>query len=135
MHGKMLWRAMRRVLVKDIPPRPVAFCGIARPQQFFLQLRVAGIDVAAEAVFRDHHRSTERDLRDLNSLRERSLGEGFVTTEKDAVNLGSHVARLQPIAFVGLKMDIVQPADALDSMLRILQERRGKHEKIVRTPS
>ena len=38
-----------------LPPRPVAFCGIARPQSFLLQLRAAGIDPIAEAFFRDHH--------------------------------------------------------------------------------
>src|SRR6266581_260495 len=56
LFGKPLWRLHRGISVDNVPAaRPVAFCGIARPQNFFLQLRTAGIEPAAEAVFRDHH--------------------------------------------------------------------------------
>ncbi|MGA8274619.1 MAG: tetraacyldisaccharide 4'-kinase, partial [Candidatus Sulfotelmatobacter sp.] len=55
---KMVWRVRRGIVPQNIPPRPVVFCGIARPQNFLLQLRAAGIDPCAEAFFRDHHAYT-----------------------------------------------------------------------------
>lgn len=62
LHDQLVWRVRRGILPKDIPSRPVAFCGIARPQSFFLQLRTAGIEPAAQAVYRDHHAYTEHDV-------------------------------------------------------------------------
>src|SRR5437868_8243007 len=87
LDGKTVWRVRRGIVTTDVPPHPLAFCGIARPQSFFAQLRKAGVDLAAEVVFRDHHPYTEKDLRDLQFVAEQNQAGGFVTTEKDAVNL------------------------------------------------
>jgi tetraacyldisaccharide 4'-kinase len=114
----------RGIVPKDIPERPVVFCGIARPQNFLLQLRAAGIDPVAEALFRDHHAYTEKDVRDLLQLRQRSEAGGFVTTEKDAVNLGGYLEALGPLAVVPVKMEFVEAANAVDTMLRTIQERQ-----------
>src|SRR5580693_5312760 len=86
--GKTVWRVRRGIVAQNVPARPVAFCGIARPQNFLLQLRAAGIDPAAHAFFRDHHAYTEKDVRDVLQLAQQISAGGFVTTEKDAVNLG-----------------------------------------------
>ena len=41
-----------------------------RPSQnFMLQLRKAGIEPVAEAVYRDHHAYTEKDIRELLALK------------------------------------------------------------------
>ena len=45
---------------QNVPPRPVVFCGIARPQNFVLQLRAANIEPVAEAFYRDHHAYSEK---------------------------------------------------------------------------
>ncbi len=84
----MVWRVRRGIVPQNVPPRPVVFCGIARPQNFLLQLRAANIEPVAEAFYRDHHAYTEKDIRELLELKQRSEAGGFVTTEKDAVNLG-----------------------------------------------
>src|SRR6204780_10541 len=86
--GKTVWRVRRGIVAQDVPARPIVFCGIARPQNFLLQLRAAGIDPVAEAFFRDHHAYTEKDIRDLLELRQRSEAGGFVSTEKDAGHVG-----------------------------------------------
>ncbi len=111
---------------QDVPPRPVVFCGIARPQNFLLQLRAAGIDPVAEAFFRDHHAYTEKDVRDLLQLGQQSEAGGFVTTEKDAVNLGGYLAALAPLAVVPVKMELADAANAVDTMLRVIEERRRR---------
>jgi len=124
--GKLIWRVRRGILPADVPTRPVAFCGIARPQNFRLQLRKAGIEPVAEAVYRDHHAYTEKDICELLALKAQSQAEGFVTTEKDAINLGGYFSALQPIAVVPVKMELVDADNALDGMLRMLGERNAQ---------
>ncbi|MGA7219292.1 MAG: tetraacyldisaccharide 4'-kinase [Candidatus Sulfotelmatobacter sp.] len=127
---KTIWRVRRGIVVENIPQRPIVFCGIARPQNFLLQLRAAGVDPAAEAFFRDHHAYNEKDIRDLQQLKQRSEASGFVTTEKDAVNLGGYLDALAPLAVVRVKMELTHAANALDTMLRVIEERRAAREKM-----
>jgi tetraacyldisaccharide 4'-kinase len=123
IEGKLIWRVRRGISTENIPSRPVAFCGIARPQNFMLQLRKAGVEPAAEAVYRDHHTYTEADISELLALRDKSEAGGFVTTEKDAINLGGFFNALQPLAVVPVKMELADAANALDTILRIVDER------------
>jgi tetraacyldisaccharide 4'-kinase len=122
--GKTTWKVRRGIVAQNVPSRPVVFCGIARPQNFLLQLRAAGIDPVAEAFFRDHHAYTEKDTRDLLQLRERSEAGGFVTTEKDAVNLGGFLGALAPLVVVPVKMELSDADRCMDAMLRVIEERR-----------
>jgi tetraacyldisaccharide 4'-kinase len=124
--GKMAWRVRRGIVAQGIPPRPIVFCGIARPQNFVLQLRAAGIDPVAEAFFRDHHAYTETDVRDLLQLQRRSEAGGFVTTEKDAVNLGPYLAGFASLAVVPVKMELADAENSLDKMLRVIEEQHGR---------
>jgi len=103
---------------KHVPPRPVVFCGIARPQNFLLQLRTANIEPAAQAFYRDHHAYSEKDVRELIALKQRSEAGGFVTTEKDAVNLGPHLSALEPLAVIPVRMELENAANAVDTILR-----------------
>jgi tetraacyldisaccharide 4'-kinase len=125
LEGKLVWRAHRTIAPCDLPAHPLAFCGIARPQNFFVQLRNAGVDLAAEASFRDHHQYTEKDVRDLMAAATRAEADGFVTTEKDAVNLGSYFSALKPLAVVPVKMELADAQSALDAMLETIAKRRG----------
>jgi tetraacyldisaccharide 4'-kinase len=128
--GKMVWRVRRGIVIgnvaQNVPARPVMFCGIARPQNFMLQLRAAGVDPDAEAFFRDHHAYTEKDVRDLLELGQRSEAGGFVTTEKDAVNLGGYLDALKPLAVIPVKMELADAGNAVDTMLRMVEERRRR---------
>jgi tetraacyldisaccharide 4'-kinase len=130
LHGKLVWRVRRGISPERVPARPVVFCGIARPQNFLLQLRTAGIEPVAQALFRDHHAYTERDIQDLLKLRRQSEAEGFVTTEKDAINLGGYLDALQPLAVIPVKMELMDAANAIDTVLRMVEERTARREKI-----
>jgi tetraacyldisaccharide 4'-kinase len=123
---KLVWKARRGIVPNHVPLKPVVFCGIARPKNFVAQLRTAGIEPIAEAFYRDHHAYTEQDIRDLLDLRQRSEADGFVTTEKDAVNLGGYLAALEPLAVVPVKMELADAANAVDTMLARIAERTGQ---------
>jgi len=126
IEGKLIWRVRRGMAPQNVPPRPVVFCGIARPQQFTLQLRTANIEPAAEAFYHDHHAYSERDVRELLALRQKSEAGGFVTTEKDAVNLGSYLTALEPLCVVPVRMEFAEAANAVDTMLGMIEERKHR---------
>jgi tetraacyldisaccharide 4'-kinase len=124
LEGKIVWRVRRGIVAKDVPLRPVVFCGIARPQNFVLQLRTANIEPVAEAFYRDHHAYSEEDIRELLKLKRRSEAGGFVTTEKDAVNLGGFLSALEPLAVVPVKMELSDADNAVDTMLHKISDRK-----------
>jgi tetraacyldisaccharide 4'-kinase len=126
VEGKLVWRVRRGILPPNVPVRPVVFCGIARPQNFVLQLRAANIEPVAEAFYHDHHAYSEKDVRELLALSQRSEAGGFVTTEKDAVNLGGYLSALSPLTVVPVKMEWESAANALDTMLHKIDERKRR---------
>ena len=124
LQDKLAWRARRGILPRNVPPRPVAFCGIARPRSFFAQLRTAGIEPAAEAVYPDHHRYESGEIEELLRLKLTSEAGGFVTTEKDAINLGGYFSLLAPMAIVPVRMELAEADRALDAMFETIAARR-----------
>lgn len=122
--GKPIWRMHRDIEIDGAPARPVVFCGIARPKKFLDHLRAKGICPATEKFYRDHHAYSESDIDELLRLNTQSNADGFITTEKDAVNLGSRMSRLGSIAVAKVTMKIVDPTDAADWILRVIQDRR-----------
>lgn len=124
LNGKMIWRAKRGIIPGDLPRNPVVFCGIARTKPFLTQLRLFGVHPAAEAIYRDHHSYTESDIRDLLRIKEQSAADGFVTTEKDEINLGPLRDRLQPLGVAPLKMQLVDGPQKVDAMLAAIEAKR-----------
>lgn len=120
-----VWRIRRRM---EIPPPsgPVlAFCGIARPEQFFDGLEAGGLRVVACRAFRDHHRYTQSDLGGLAAQALSVGAAALMTTEKDAVRLEGLRAPM-PIHTVALGSEIDEEQPALDWLLaRIESLRRG----------
>ena len=128
--GKTVWKARRGIAPQGLPKKCVAFCGIARPHNFLLQLKLAGCEPSAAAAFRDHYQYKEVDVRDLLERRRQSDAEVFVTTEKDAINLGALFERLQPIVVAQVIMQLSDGAAAVEAALRAIAERRGGRETI-----
>ncbi|MBZ5665248.1 MAG: tetraacyldisaccharide 4'-kinase [Acidobacteriia bacterium] len=114
---KPIWRIDRKIVLPTLPPAPVVFCGIARPEQFFAQVRAAGIAPAVEVEFRDHHAYDRSDVERLLAMRSKLGAGGFLTTEKDAVNLGPLQEDLEPFAVATLSLTLEDPAGVLDAIL------------------
>jgi tetraacyldisaccharide 4'-kinase len=87
-----VWFASRSLAVPPVR-RAVAFCAIARPEEFFSGLRAAGVAVLATRSWRDHHRSTHTDIASLLELQRQHQTEAFLTTEKDLVRLPAQQRR------------------------------------------
>ena len=115
--GKLIWRMTREISMPAAPSAPIVFCGIARPQQFFAQVRAAGITPAAEVEFRDHHPYKRSDIERLLAMRGKLGAGAFLTTEKDAVNLGPLQADLKPLAVAALSLTLERPDGVVDAIL------------------
>jgi tetraacyldisaccharide-1-P 4'-kinase len=59
-------------------------------------------------------------------LKGRSDAGGFITTEKDAVNLGPYLSALEPLSVVPVHMELVDAARAVDTILRKIAERKHR---------
>ncbi len=127
-----VWRLHRRMEVPLVESAPlnssvVAFCGIARPDQFFLGLEAAGLHLAARIAFPDHHRYAQADIARLRSTARSAGAAAFLTTEKDRVRLLSLAAPLAaqlseeiPLNAARLHIEIEDEDAALDALLASL---------------
>jgi tetraacyldisaccharide 4'-kinase len=112
-----LWRLHRCMNVPLIDGSVVAFCGIARPGQFFAGLKAAGLELANRTTFRDHHRYTIRDVERLLATARSSGAKALVTTQKDAVRLAPMVSAFPaglPLKIADLKIEIENERECLD---------------------
>ncbi len=86
--GQYIWRVARGICVPETADACFAFCGIARPQGFFSDLGGTQVRVVGTRVFRDHHPYTAMDVESLFKSAQDAGATAFITTEKDAINLG-----------------------------------------------
>ena len=85
-----------------------------------------GIVPAGERFYPDHHAYSDSDVEALLRLQTENRADGFITTEKDAVNLGPKISRLDPLSLARVTMEIAEPADAVDSMLGRINPRKER---------
>ena len=122
--------AVRRELVfddEDVHSAPaLAFCGLARPEQFKASLMASGVDCRDLLAFGDHHSYGERDFRTILAKAESVGAELLITTSKDAIKL----SRLQlptemqrRLRVARLITKIVNAGAVVDQLLGTLQER------------
>jgi tetraacyldisaccharide 4'-kinase len=122
--GKPVWRVRREIEVAGVS-KPLAFCAIARPHGFFAQLRKAGVEPAVEYAFRDHRAYVESDILMLQRLAEQTGADGFVTTEKDAINMGKLQSRLGKLTVVPLRTIIDKPESVVQTIFAAIENRRA----------
>jgi tetraacyldisaccharide 4'-kinase len=118
-----VWRVRRHIYFVDSRAGTVAFCGIARPEQFFSGLKQLGMEVKASISFPDHHRYQQRDIERLLRIKTETGAKEFITTEKDAINLGPLLAELRTFRTAGLELELQDAQKVIDALLRTLEER------------
>ena len=121
--GKTVWRVRRQIHFLGPMARVVAFCGIARPAQFFASLKKLGMELAETISFPDHHRYRQPDIERLLRIKDRTGARGFITTDKDAINLGPLITQLRTFETAGLEMELQNPAEVVTAMLNALEQR------------
>ena len=115
--GAQMWVARRRLVFPNLMKtlgaglRPVAFCAIARPENFAAMLLETGCGVVETVAFADHHAYTRADVLRVIEVANGLNASGFVTTEKDAVKLTPELRGLLeavgPLMVVALEVEFV----------------------------
>ena len=112
-----IWRLRRTMELPKVDGPVAAFCGIARPAQFFAGIEESGVRIAARIAFRDHHRYTPADLKSLASLAHAAGATALLTTEKDRLRLGGLSAEFPeslPLVTVRLRVEIEHADEAIE---------------------
>ena len=109
-------------LPAERPTRPLAFCGVARPDGFFRMLREANCRAAAEVAFADHYAYADRDFDRLVEAARKAGANGFATTEKDSVKISADARRrleeIGPVCVVEMRVSVADEARVWDRLRR-----------------
>ncbi len=122
---KPIWRIHRRMEVPWVDGPVVAFCGIARPEQFFAGIEAAGLRLATRMVFRDHHRYTAHDVERILAAARSAGARALITTEKDQVRmdgLSETFRTAVPLLAVRLRVEIEDENSFADDLIGRLRD-------------
>jgi tetraacyldisaccharide 4'-kinase len=118
-----IWWMERRLEIPQVR-RAVAFCAIARQEEFFSGLKEQGVAVAGTRSWRDHHEFTRADVFELTELQRQQEADAFLTTAKDLVRLSAdqrcELEKAAPIHAVQLRVRLSDEAAAIDELLSLL---------------
>jgi tetraacyldisaccharide 4'-kinase len=107
-----------------LPTKPVAFCGIARPESFTKMLAAERYEPVETVLFADHHAYNDEDVARLLQVARRVGANGFVTTEKDAVKLTpvmrDHLETVGPMVVSRLHVELLDEPGALAQLVSIV---------------
>jgi tetraacyldisaccharide 4'-kinase len=120
-----LWRLRRRMDVPAIDGPVAAFCGIARPEQFFAGLAASGMSLAIRRAFADHHRYSASDVDRLMATARGAGACALVTSVKDLVRMGklsSHFPETLPIIVAGLRVVIEDENAVVEWLIEHLRQ-------------
>lgn len=118
-----VWIQHRSLVIENVTSA-VAFCGIARPQEFFAALQSQGIDLAASIALRDHQQYTNAELDRLAAALRQHPAQCFLTTEKDAARLTpeqrAHLEQTAPLRVARLQVSLENEPAILARLLQLL---------------
>ena len=127
--GVPIWEIRRQISFPEIAPvvfsevptyGHIVFCAIARPENFLKMLYEAGVYGLELVAFPDHHAYTASDMNKLVETFENLVGNGFVTTEKDAVKLSpamrAQLEAVGPLVVARLDSRFVDEAEVMRAL-------------------
>lgn len=108
----------------ELPSKPFAFCGIARPENFAKMLAAQGYEPMDIMIFPDHHAYDDADIHRLLNGARQVAANGFVTTEKDAVKLTpimrDHLETIGPVVVARLTVELLNEQDSLSQLFTLV---------------
>ncbi len=122
-----IWHIRRRyaVIEGQVSQRPLAFCGIARPDGFRASLRQLGIEPPRFVGLRDHQPYDAEAVSKLIQQAKSANADGFVTTAKDAVKIDDAIRRdlLQtgPLAVCDVSVQLEEESRCIEQMFALIK--------------
>ncbi len=110
--------------------RPLAFCAIARPENFVSMLKASGCGVIDAVTFRDHAHYGAHEIDQIVHFARELRASGLLTTEKDAVKLNSAARRrledeVGPLIVVELEAEFIYTSPVLRTLEACLHAAAG----------
>ena len=89
-----------------------------------MALAEAGLRVVGTRAFRDHYAYQAKDVEALYKLGQQAGATAFITTEKDAINLGEYANQLRPLHVVPVCMEFEpDSAHAVDYVCEVIGQK------------
>ena len=117
-----LWSREKMAAATLAKKRVLAFCGIARPQRFFAELRANSLDVVSSLAFPDHYAYPPAALEKIIQRYCDAGAEAAIATEKDSVKIADRQSGLKNIPVFYLKIGL-RVEFALYEKMRLLLEK------------
>lgn len=121
-----VWIQHRKLTVESVT-RAVAFCGIARPDEFFSALRSQKVELAHTIALGDHHRYSPANLNQLTNALRQHHAQCFITTEKDAARLTpeqrTNLEKIAPLHVAWLEVSLENEPAILDQLLALIMRK------------
>ena len=103
--------------------RVVAFAGIGKPEGFVKTLTELGAEVVSFKRFEDHHPFQPREIQGLMDDLRRLQADYLLTTEKDWARMEDTVPRYPDLAYLTIRMDVL---DEKEAFFRMVKEKVGR---------
>lgn len=121
-----IWIQRRRLAIENVT-RSVAFCGIARPDEFFSALRSQQVDLAETIALPDHHHYSPADLNRLTAALHQHNAQCFITTEKDSARLTPEqratLEKIAPLHIARLQVSLESEPAILNQLLAVVMRK------------
>ena len=123
-----VWRVNRDIVPPDTKEPSFAFCGIARPQAFFDELRAAGVRLVGTRSFRDHHPTTgDSDVKQLLEFRKACQRNRLYHDRERCHQPGlASWCPVEPLHLVPVTMRLEDSGAAVDAILTTIRERNSQ---------
>lgn len=121
------WIVDRRFAVVEGRPaqRPLAFCGIARPDNFRASLQGLGVAPERFVALSDHQVYGAAMIKKLTSQATASNADGFVTTAKDAVKLSAvmrqQLSNVGPLAVCDVRVALHDETCCVAGLISLIE--------------
>lgn len=121
-----VWIQHRQLAIENVT-KAVAFCGIARPDEFFSALRSQQVDLTETIAFPDHRHYSPADLNRLIAALRQHSAQCFITTEKDAARLTPEqratLEKIAPFRLARLKVLLENEPAILNQLLALIMRK------------
>lgn len=110
----------------------MGFAGIARPDVFIKTLTELGAELVFFKAFRDHHPYKRREIQELMTEKRRLHADYLLTTEKDWVRMEGAVPPYADLAYLSIRLSLLDDRERFFSMVKEKAERFRVSEEGIR---
>ena len=106
--------------------QPLAFCGLARPENFRASLEELGVETAGFVALQDHQRYSPAVVETLLQRGTQAGADGFVTTAKDAVKftpaMRQQLQAVGPLSVCDVAVSLVDEAGCVRDVMALVKK-------------